>query len=133
MANYKGYLIAFNKNIFPNKCIAEYSTTPNQRMEVSAERDNNGDLQRKTLSNHKTNITFSTHILFLDDKIKIQNIINKGIVNSNQRKCKVEYWNDEENKYKEGYFYIPNVEFSVMDASSNDIQYNPITFELIEY
>ena len=90
-------------------------------------------MQRKTLSNHKTNITFSTHILFLDDKIKIQNIINKGIVNSTQRKCKVEYWNDEENKYKEGYFYIPDVEFSVMDASSNDIQYNPITFELIEY
>ena len=82
MANYKGYLIAFNKNIFPNKCIAEYSTTPNQRMEVSAERDNNGDLQRKTLSNHKTNITFSTHILFLDDKSKIQNIIKKGMVNS---------------------------------------------------
>ena len=40
---------------------------------------------------------------------------------------------DEDNHWMRFFFYIPDVEFSVMDASSNDIQYNPITFELIEY
>lgn len=131
--NYQGYLLKFGNNIMPNSYFNEYSSTPNQRLDSDAERDNNGDLQRSTLPNGKTSITFSTHILFLDEKLKFQEIINLSIINEAQRKCYVTYWNDETNTYSSGYFYIPDIEFSIMDADSDTIKYNPISVELIEY
>ena len=131
--NYQGYLLKFGNNIMPNGYFNEYSSTPNQRLDSDAERDNNGNLQRSTLQNGKTSITFSTHILFLDEKLKFQEIINLSIINEVQRKCYVTYWNDETNTYSSGYFYIPDIEFSIMDADSGTIKYNPISVELIEY
>lgn len=131
--NYKGYLLKFGSNIMPNKYFLEYSSTPNQRMESGAERDQNGDLIRDTLPHKKTLITFSTHILSLDEKIEFQNIINSSITNTTQRKCSLTYWNDEVNSYNTGYFYIPDITYTVIDASAADIQYNPISIELIEY
>lgn len=133
MSNYKGYLLKFGNTKFPNGYFAEYSSTPDQRIDTDAERDDNGNLQRTTLPTGKTSITFSTHILHLDEKINMQNIINSAIVNTAQRKCYVTYWNDEINSYDSGYFYIPDIEFSVMDAGKIDILYNPISIELIEY
>lgn len=131
--NYKGYLIKFGTNIFPNHFFLEYASTPNQRLDSDAERDNTGYLQRSTLPEGKTKITFSTHILHLDEKIYLQSIINQAISNEVQRKCFVTYWNDETNIYDSGYFYLPDVEYQIMDADESDIRYNPITFELIEY
>ena len=51
-------------------------------MDNDAERDDNGSLQRSTLPTGKKSITFSTHILHLNEKINMQNIINSGIVNT---------------------------------------------------
>lgn len=135
MANYSGYLLKFGDKIFPNAYILEYSSTPNRRLESSADRDNTGTLQRKTLNSTKTSINLSTHILNLNEKIKMQSVINAGMVNTAQRKCNVTYWNDEDNTYKTGYFYIADIEYTIMDVDSSkkDIQYNPITIELIEY
>lgn len=131
--NYAGYLLRFGSQILPNNLILEYSSTPNQRLESGAERDQNGNLQRDTLSNYKTSIKFSTHILNLEEKIKFQNIINSSFVNYVQRKCNVTYWNDETNSYCTGYFYIPDISFTISDASANDVRYDPVSIELIEY
>lgn len=131
--NYQGFLIKFGSNILPNSYLIEYSSVPNQRLDTDAERDNTGYLQRSTLPNGKTDITFSTHILSLNEKITLQKIINLSIVNTAQRKCFVTYWNDETNDYRTAFFYIPDIEYQVMDASAEDILYNPITVELIEY
>lgn len=131
--NYKGYLLKFGNIIMPNGYFTEYSSTPDQRLESNAERDNTGYLQRSTLPNGKTSITFSTHILHLDEKISFQNIINSSIINSVQRKCKVTFWDDEINDYKTSVFYIPDIEYQIIDASATDVRYNPISVELIEY
>lgn len=133
MSNYNGWLLKFGNNIMPNKYITAFSSTPNQRLETSAERDQNGTLQRATLPNYKTKISFSTHILHLDEKIDFQSIINLSMANKLQRKCRVTYWNDETNSYYTSYFYIPDIEYTVMNAEKNDITYQPITIELIEY
>lgn len=116
MSNYNGWLLKFGNNIMPNKYITAFSSTPNQRLETSAERDQNGTLQRATLSNYKTKISFSTHILHLDEKIDFQSIINLSMANKLQRKCRVTYWNDETNSYYTSYFYIPDIEYTVMTA-----------------
>ncbi|MEE1218591.1 MAG: DUF6711 family protein [Ruminococcus sp.] len=131
--NYKGYLLKFGENVLPNNYFVEYSSTPNQRLDSDAERDNSGNLHRTTLPNGKTSILFSTHILHLEDKINLQKIINYSIVNDAQRKCFIEYWDDEKNNYNSGYFYIPDIEYKIMDASNTDIIYSPISIELIEY
>lgn len=133
MSNYKGYLLKFGNTIMPNNYFSEYSSTPNQRMESDSQRDQLGDLHRATLPHCKTSISFSTHILSLDEKINFQNIINSAMTNSLQRRVSVTYWNDETNTYCSGSFYIPDIEFQAMDANSTTIMYNPITVELIEY
>lgn len=131
--NYSGYLLKFGNNIMPNSYFIEFSSTPDQRLENNAERDNTGYMHRSTLPNGKTSITFSTHILNLAQKIDFQNIINLGIVNETQRKCQVTFWDDEINNYKTSYFYIPDIEYQIMDAEEDDLFYNPISVELIEY
>lgn len=136
MSNYKGYLLKFNETIFPNNYILEYSSTPNQRMDINAERDNIGTLHRATIPHTKTSITFTTHILSLEEKITMQNIIWNAI-NANgvpeQRKVWIEYWNDEINDYKLGWFYIPDISYQIQSANFEDIRYSPISVELIEY
>ena len=131
--NYNGYLLKFGGRVMPNGYITDYSSVPNRRSESNAETDLNGVLLRTTLPHTRTTITLTTHILHLDEKIAFQSIINGGIVNADQRKAYVEYWNDETNSYSTGYFYIPDIEFRTLDASANDITYAPITVELIEY
>ncbi len=136
MNNYKGYLMKFNGVEFPNNYLLEYSSTPDRRIDVDSERDNLGNLHRSVLAVGKTVIRFSTHILSLDEKISMQRYIQNAI-NANgipeERKCFVEYWNDESNNYDTGWFYIPDIEYKVMDAEANGIIYYPISFELIEY
>lgn len=133
MSEYQDYLLKFGNKIMPNNYILEYSIVPNQRLETDADRDQIGTLQRSTLPATKTKITLSTHILSLEEKIAFQNIYNSAITNKLQRKCTVTYWNDETNTYNTGTFYIPDITYSVMDADSTGITYNPITIELIEY
>ena len=131
--NYRGYLIKFGNLAFPNSYFLEYSSVPDQRMETDAERDNTGYLYRTTLPDGKTSITFSTHILDLDEKINMQQVFQSGVINFTQRKYQVTYWNDETNSYDTGEFYMPDIKYQIMDADETTIRYNPITIELIEY
>ena len=132
---YEGYLIAFGGCILPNSYLIQkgYSTTPNQRTELSAVRDNNNYLCRVTSPNHKTTIKLTTGVLHLSDKLAIQSIMAKGLVNEVERKYSVTYYNDETNSYITSYFYMPDVTYSVIDTLGNDIIYSSVSFELIEY
>ena len=131
MNNYKGYLLKFGGTILPNHYFTDYSSTPAQRQEADAQVDQNGHLHRETMPHKRSSIRFTTHFLTLDEKIDLQSIM--GYSGSLQRRVNVTYWNDETNDYSNADFYLPDVEFSVQDASDTDIQYNPISFELIEY
>lgn len=69
MSNYNGYLLKFGNNIMPNKYITAFSSTPNQRLETSAERDQNGTLQRATLPNYKTKFRFQLTFFILTKRL----------------------------------------------------------------
>ena len=62
---FSGYLIKVGSTEIPLTYMrAEtYSVTPNQRMEWSAERDINGNLHRKTVSNMPPKIEFKTPLM----------------------------------------------------------------------
>lgn len=132
MNNYRGYLLKFGGVTMPNNYFLEYTSTPNRRSEASAETDQIGRLIRDTLPHKRTTVKFTTHMMNLDNKINFQNIIARGLVNELKREHSVEYWNDETNSYYTGVFYIPDVEYTIQDASATDIKYNPITVEIIE-
>lgn len=121
----------FNGTTLPLNLIMEYTSTPNQRQENGAELDQNGNLYRDTMPHTRTSIKFTTHILTLDQKIQFQNIL--GYQGDLQRKVQVTFWNDETNNYSTQYFYLPDISFTVRDASATDLLYDPITVELIEY
>jgi hypothetical protein len=132
---YQGYLLAFGNCILPNSYLIQkgYTSTPNQRTELSAYRDNFNSLHRVTSPNHKTSIRFTTGVLHLADKENLQEIMKSGLVDKTQRKYSVTYWNDETNTYITSFFYMPDVTYSVIDTLGNDIIYSSISFELIEY
>lgn len=56
-----------------------------------------------------------------------------GLVDSTERKYNVTYWNDETNSYITSEFYMPDINYQIRKIDNYDIEYNPISFELIEY
>lgn len=138
-SDWKGYFIrdVENEKNFPMKYIKEssYQSTPNQREEIKAYRnENTRNLTRVTATGKKTSISFTTRPnLTLSDKIKIQKFFTDAESNHSQRKVKLKYWNDEDNEYHISNFYRPDIEFRIKKATSTDLIYDEITIELVEY
>ena len=145
MSNWQGYL--FKKTvtvgtstvdvIFPDRYIAleSWDSTPNQREEIKAYRDDNTrDLTRITAQGKKSVFSFKTRkYLHLADKMEIQKFFTDSETDPNQRKIQLTYWNEEDNAYKTSYFYRPNMKFKIYKISDSDIIYDEMSFELIEY
>lgn len=121
----------FNGTTLPLNLIMEYSSTPERRQESDSQEDQTGKLHRTTLPHKRTTIKFTTHIMNLDEKIQFQRILNYQ--GDPQRKVQVTFWNDETNDYATSDFYLPDIPFTIRDASANGLLYDPITIELIEY
>lgn len=135
MAQFLGYLLKSGTNT-DNSFIQKdtFESTPNQREEIKAVRDENTrNLVRITADGMKTAIKFTTMPVNLAGKVAIQNFFNAGIVDSKQRRVRLTYWNDEDNVYKTSDFYLPDITFTISTISEDDIQYNPLSIELIEY
>lgn len=136
---FSGYLLkrtADNKE-FPHKYIAleSWKSKPNQREEIKAYRDDNTrELTRVTAAGRKTSFSFELRPkLTLAQKQEIQDFFTSVEVDPDQRKIQLTYWNDEDNDYKTGYFYRPNMEFPIYKITKNDIIYDKMTLEFVEY
>lgn len=137
MGAFQGYLLKFPKTdkIFPDKYIQKdsYKSTPLQRNEIRAKR-NNKELDRVTSPYHKTKIEFSLlDGLTLTQWRKIRNIIFNAMIDYNQRKVRVTYWDDEKCAYRTMTAYIPDITYSPKKITQNDIIYSPIAISFIEY
>lgn len=135
---FEGWLLKFGSREFPMECIAEegYSCTPNQRQEVEAWQDNHGNLHRDTASHYRTKIEITTmDELTREDIQNIQSVMNSSVVNKQERKCKIAYWNDEDGAYKDATVYIPDTQFKIkrVDRKKKIIYYSSIRIALIEY
>lgn len=141
MSDFAGYLIKAGNGdrIFPHEYInlESYKTTPNQREEIEAYRDDyTRNLTRITADGMKTSIEFSTlDGLTLEEKIEIQAFFSSAMINTQARKVILNYWNDEENTYKTSYFYLPDVQYTIskIDRESNTMTYKSISYKLVEY
>ena len=138
MANFRGYLLKASNTgaIFPNRLIeiSSFSSTPNIREEIKAVRDDyTRDLTRVTASGLKTSMSFTTMELDLNELEQVLNFFTEAEVDLLQRKIQLEYWNDESLRYDEGYFYRPDITYVKKEITNDNIIYEPITIELIEY
>lgn len=140
---FEGYLFALcdaNGTVrvhFPHKYIQynTWSSTPNQREEIKAYRDDNTrNLTRITAAGKKSVFSFKVRSpLHLNEKIEIQECLTAAEIDHEQRKIVVKYWDDEHNKYEIGTFYRPNMNFPIIRVTNNDIIYGELTLEFIEY
>ena len=136
MSNFQGYLLKFGSEVFPNKYLDfdNQASTPNQRAEAEAYVDANNELHRITLLKYRTKIEYNTiDDLSLADKIAIQDVMFKGLVDAVQRKYLVTYWNDETNSYETSNFYIPDTTFQIKKITADNIIYRSFKLTLIEY
>ena len=134
---FEGYLLKSGNDIFPHKYIefSSWESTPNQREEIKAYRDDNTrNLTRVTAAGRKTAIAFKTRDnLTLDEKKEIQKFFTDHETNKAERKLPLTFWNDEDNTYKTGYFYRPNLKFPIKSISGNNIVYGSVQIDLVEY
>ena len=139
MPNFAGYLLKATATgiIFPQKYIAleSWDSTPDQREELKAYRDDNTrNLTRVTAAGKKSIFSFTTREgLHLADKIIIQTFFTNGESDHEQRKINLEFWNEETNSYDTGDFYRPNMNFPIYKITEDDIIYKAMKFEFVEY
>lgn len=136
--NYKGYLIKAGNSskIMDMRWIVRksYRSKPNQREEIEAYRDDyTRNLTRVTAPGLKSNVKFTIVRADLDTKIAIQSFFNGAMVNKLQRKVHLTIWNDEDNEYQTGYYYLPDIEWTIEDADENNIYYKETAIELQQY
>lgn len=134
--DYKGYLVRFGEYPFPNAFLTRYASTPNQRIEKKAWRDNTEYLQRVTSPNFKTTLKLEVRSLSQGEKDLLESIKESGLLNREQRKYQISYWNLETGLYSEGEFYIPDTEYAIRHIADNrtgEMYYEAFTLELIQY
>lgn len=129
MTNFKGYLIKVGDRIFPNRFISleTWDSDPDQRTDEDSYTDGNGELVRNILPHTRTRLAFETiEELHLEEKIEMQSFFNRD-------DTIMEYWNDEINDYISGRFYIADPRYPIKRIEDDDIIYDKIPLEIIEY
>lgn len=124
---YKGYLLKVNGSEVPKGLIAGFSSIPNRQQDKNSYTDNDGLTHRNILPHTKTTIKLMTGFLTLTEKSKLKSLFPA------REYVAMEYWNDEKEIYSNGIFYVPDVEYEVLDYNDREIFYRPISFEFIEY
>lgn len=110
-----------------------YDITPNQRMESEAKRAITGVLHRVTVDHTATKIEFSTPVLTDKDIRAIMGLFGNAWSSVAERKLDLEYYDMETGTYKEGTFYMPDIQFKIDHIDGNVVYYKSITFKFIEY
>lgn len=138
---YQGYLIAVGTTqlvTLPTEYIEgkTYKVTPNQRMEWSAERNVNGELQRSVVANKPPKIEFETIDQLTNAEVgNMMGIIRAAYINEDERKVPISFYDPETDSYKSWNCYLPDIEFPIenIDNTNNVVTYNPIRFAFIGY
>lgn len=134
---FEGWVIKFGNTVVPNKYLEKYKETPNQRLELSAYRDVASLLHRETSPNYKSKIVIPIRKLYLGEKIVLKAVVDSGTVSGGERERRVAatYWNSEDMDYKSGVFYMPDIEYTIVNINARrlDMVYDPFEIQLIEY
>ena len=64
---------------------------------------------------------------------KLRNILNSAFDNSQQRKLRIQYWDDELLAYRTMTAYMPDITYTPKSIEVDNIKYKPIQLTFIEY
>ena len=120
---------------FPERLIvaSSYQVVPNIRQDKDPTRDLSGVLHRAVVSATPSTIKFSTRELHLADLQEIQAFFSACLLNARERKYRVEFWDTETSTYKVEVMYMPDVTYTIVYHTDDDVIYAPIDYELIGY
>lgn len=111
--------------------------TPKQMQDLDSYRNGNGVLKRTVLDHAPTKIEWNTPYLTYEDKCKLVHQIKLGFKQGvgvyKQRKIRIRYYNDWEDDYSYGTFYMPDVQFQYGGLYHGAPLYLPIRLAAIEY
>ena len=126
--SYQGYRVKIDGIEIPNMLIAAGSYSFSKASRVANKWNDGFGVNHKDF--HKTKkatIVFSIRERNLQEQESIKAIFQK------QEKVKVEYWDDYECEYKEGYFEMPSLSVGHKKALNNDILYKATLVRMEEY
>lgn len=120
---------------FPERLIvaSSYEVTPNRRQDKDPTRDLSGILHRAVVSAMPSTIKFSTKELHLSELQEIQTFFNSCMVSSAEKKIQLTFWDVDSGGYKTEYMYLPDITYTIVFHTNNDIIYAPVDYELIGY
>ena len=122
---------------FPLKYIKaeKYKVTPNQRMEVNANRATTGILHRNTVEHTSSKIDFDTPPITNEDVNIINTMLSSAYTDELQRKLDIRYYDTSSDTYKTGTVYVPDIDYNILrvDKVNNIIFYDSVRIAFIEY
>ena len=131
---FSGWLIKFGTMELPNRFLSGYVSTPNQRLEISADRDGNAYLHRETSPNYKSTVKLEVMPMSEPEKILFKSIVDSGVSNARERKVNITYWNMETHNYDTADFYMPDIEYALSNIDSSGVpHYKGFSVELVQY
>ena len=134
---FNGYLLKMGADVFPLSFVYKesYKVAPNRRQDLDSNRNANGVLERNVLDHMPSTISFQTKPMYNNDVDKLMQFIRNHYVVEKERKLHLTYYCPDINDYKEGDFYMPDIEFvmNMVDIEKNRILYNGFQLEFIEY
>lgn len=136
---FNGTLLKVGTYIFPTKYIRAdtFLITPNQRQDLNSgvDADADGELVRYVLPHTRTKIEFNTPYMDYEDKKELMSNLKKQYLNYSERKVFVTYFDDENDDYKTGTFYMPDIQWRYysIDKKEKNIMYNETRIAFIEY
>ena len=132
---FEGWLIKCGGVELPMEYILEktYTITPNQRLDLTAERDMTGELHRDTVAHMPVKIEFNTLSLDNTQVAILNSIIQAAYTDQRSHTLNVTYYDPEEDTYKTATCYMPDTDYKIVKIHGNTIIYEPLRYAFIEY
>lgn len=120
----------------PNKFISlqSYVSTPHQRQDLDSYQDNQGRLHRNTLTHTRSKLEWNTPPMTERELKQLQDLLERGIINPNERKIVINHYCFDTHDYEDGTFYIPDITFTpLMITRNGEMLLDKVRLAFIEY
>lgn len=122
---------------FPIKYVYKdsYVVAPNRRQDLDSAVNANGVLERNVLDVTRSTIKFTVKPMYNHDLAEFMRIVRNKYSSQKEKKIQLYYYCPDLDDYKVGNFYVPDIEFPIMqvDSENKRIRYGTFDFEFIEY
>ncbi len=119
--------------IIPDSTFIKVSSTPEIIQDSDAYRDGLGELHRDTLSHKVAKFVAIIAPMYEDASDAFIAKLNSYIVDANERKVRMQYWNKWKRTYETGDFYVPDVTFTTLADTDSGVLYEQTELHFDKY